>query len=81
MKTETCNLCNGNGRIENYVPVSIRRIPSERSYMDCPGCFGKGTVEVVEPVTECPRCLGAGWLPADGMLCPACHGSGWLDAL
>jgi|GEM_PF-3139402 len=61
----TCSLCRGSGRMEAAEEMAI-----------CPGCFGRGLVDVSLPAQRCAYCLGTGQT-CQGP-CPACGGCGWM---
>jgi RecJ-like exonuclease len=64
---QACALCSGSG-VTNK--------------MQCPACFGKGSVLVEDPIVKCPPCGGSGMITDDDMggsyVCKICSGTGWL---
>jgi len=65
--SERCAYCKGSG----CMPES--RVP-------CHAFLGRGTVQVTQPSTTCPKCKGLGRVHDDRHMarCLTCLGTGWL---
>ena len=65
---ENCATCNGHGIGPDQRP--------------CSACGGKGSILVLQPTTNCPRCHGTGKPDRDYLWsvdhCVVCLGTGWI---
>ncbi len=67
-----CARCSGTGKIKGLLSESA-----------CPGCHGKGHVQVAPPPRKCPLCGGTGRQEGfvNKAVCGVCWGTGWADVL
>jgi len=79
---EPCAACDGTGKYQLRLlaaslqqrEVVTRRLADHTA--NCPVCFGKAFVLVLQPAQKCRQCSGTGRLLS--MRCAHCSGTGWM---